>query len=149
VGSTLSTTRRITIDDIARCGRLTGDFGSHHVSGIAGRQMAQGVLTLAIAPLFMNEGVHMSELAIKFLVPVFVDDTITATVEIVDIIDIPDGLVNLSCTLRVTNPDGVAVLEGTAIAQVTAEWVDSADLRPTPSRKEVAHVGPDQRGQVG
>ena len=92
MGTTLSATRTITSEDIAACARLTGDIGSHHVSGLAGKQMSQGLLTLALAPLFMRDGVHMSELSIKFLAPVFAGDTVTATVEIVDMAEDSDGL---------------------------------------------------------
>lgn len=127
MGTVLTATRTITSEDIAACGRLTGDFGSHHVSGLAGRQMAQGLLTLALAPLFLRDGVHMSELSIKFLAPVFAGDTITATVEIVDMVDSPDGRVNLSCLVKVANSEGVAVLDGTARALAAAGVVDTED----------------------
>jgi acyl dehydratase len=126
VGTALTATRTITSEDIAVCGRLTGDFGSHHVSGLAGRQMAQGLLTLALAPLFLRDGVHMSEVSVKFLAPVFAGDTITATVEIVDTADSPDGLVDLSCVVKVANSEGVPVLDGTARAQVAAGVADAA-----------------------
>lgn len=121
----LTATRTITSEDIDTCGRLTGDFGSHHVNGMAGRQIAQGVLTLALAPLFLRDGVHMSELSIKFLAPVFADDTITATVEIADRTNSPDGLVDLSCVVKVANSEGAAVIEGTARVRATAEVIDT------------------------
>jgi acyl dehydratase len=123
----MTATRTITSEDIDTCGRLTGDFGSHHLNGMAGRQIAQGLLTMALAPLFLRDGVHMSELSIKFLAPVYADDTITATVEIVDMADTPDGLVDLSCAVKVANSEGLAVLEGTACARVVAGAIDTED----------------------
>lgn len=132
MGTTFSATRAITSEDIATCARLTGDIGSHHVSGLAGKQMAQGVLTLALAPLFMRDGVHMSELSIKFLAPVFAGDTITATVEIVDMVDEPDGLASLSCTVQVANAEGAVVLDGTAHARVPSDLLNT-DIGATPA----------------
>lgn len=123
MGTTLSDTRTITSEDIAVCGRLTGDFGSHHVSGISGRQMAQGLLTLAVAPLFGTDGVHMTNLSIKFLAPVFAGDTVTAVVKITDMADDSDGLVNLSCMVTATNAEGTEVLRGTGVACLTADLV--------------------------
>lgn len=123
----LTATRTITSEDIDTFGRLTGDFGSHHVNGMAGRQIAQGVLTLALAPLFLHDGVHMSELSIKFLAPVFAGDTITATVQVVDRANSSDGLADLSCVVKVANSEGVAVIEGTARARVAAAVIDTED----------------------
>lgn len=127
MGTTLTETRTITAEDIATCARLTGDMGSHHVSGIAGRQMAQGLLTMAAAPLFGRPGVHMSELSVTFLLPVFAGDTITAQVDVTDSAELDGGLVALSCALSVKNGDGVEVLRGTGVAQMPAD-VAKAEL---------------------
>lgn len=132
MGTTLSATRTITSDDIVVCGRLTGDFGAHHVSGISGRQMAQGLLTLSVAPLFGQDGVHMTRLSIKFLAPVFAGDQVAAVVEIIDMTvdsDGPsDGLVNLSCTVTATNAEGTEVLRGDGVARLTADLVRELDI---------------------
>jgi len=127
VGIVLTATRTITSEDIDTCGRLTGDFGSHHVNGMAGRQIAQGLLTLAFAPLFMRDGVHMSEASTRFLAPVFAGDTITANVEIAGMANRPDGLVDLSCVVKVVNSEGVVVLNGTACARAPAGVIDTED----------------------
>jgi acyl dehydratase len=123
VGSTLMATRAITAEDIDVCGQVTGDFGSHHVSGLAGRQMAQGLLTLSVAPLFGDEGVHMRELSVKFLAPVFASDTVTAVVEITGMENISAGLVSLSCTVTASNAEGAEVLRGSGVAELARELV--------------------------
>jgi acyl dehydratase len=127
VGIVLTATRTITSEDIDTCGRLTGDFGSHHLNGMTGRQIAQGLVTLALAPLFMRDGVHMSELSIRFLAPVYAGDTVTATVEIVNMADAPDGLMDLSCAVNVADSEGLAILEGTACARAIAGVIDTED----------------------
>lgn len=125
MGTTLTATRTITGEDIAACGRLTGDLGSHHVSGLAGRQMAQGLLTVGVAPLFGRPGVHMSEVSLTFLAPVFADDTVTAVVEVTGAADIGDDRVALSCSVSVKNAEGAEVLRGTGVAQMSAKEANS------------------------
>lgn len=116
----LIVSRTITADDIARCARLTGDYGSHHISGMAGRQMAQGLLTLAAAPLLGDPGVHIAEMSVRFLLPVFAGDTVTATVEITDRTELASGQVACTCSVTVTNADSAQVMVGTAVAHVPA-----------------------------
>jgi len=125
VGTVLTATRTITGEDIDACGRVTGDFGSNHLNGMAGKQIAQGVLTLAFAPLFLRDDVHMSEVSIKFLAPVFAGDTITATVEVVDMADRPDGLADVSCVVKVVNSEGVVVVDGTVRVRAAAAAIDT------------------------
>jgi acyl dehydratase len=125
VETPLIATRTISAEDIATCARLTGDFGSHHVSGITGRQMAQGLLTLATAPLFDRDGVHVAEMSVRFHTPVFAEDTITAVVGITDRAESSDGQVQLTCSLSVTNDDGIQVMTGTGVVRLQAELAGS------------------------
>lgn len=118
--TTLSSTRTITGADVAACGRLTGDVGSHHVAGLDGRVMAQGLLTLGVLPLFSQPGVDLGKMSVKFVAPVFVGDTITASLEILDTQERSAGLVDVSCAVSATK-DGVEVMTGTGVAVVPAE----------------------------
>jgi acyl dehydratase len=121
VETPLIATRTISAGDIAACARLTGDFGSHHVSGMTGRQMAQGLLTLATAPLFDRDDVQVTEMSVRFHTPVFAGDTITAVVDITDRAENAGGQLRLTCSLSVTNGDGAQVMTGTGVAWLQAE----------------------------
>ncbi|KAA2252826.1 dehydratase [Solihabitans fulvus] len=117
--ATLTATRTVTDADIDACAELTGDFGAHHTTGVAEGRMAQGLLTLAATPLLADPGVHLAELSMVFLAPVFAGDTVTSVVEIVGTTKKDDGLVSLAFTLSIASDRGVEVLrgEGTATAR--------------------------------
>ncbi|MFL6129617.1 MAG: cytochrome P450 [Mycobacteriales bacterium] len=110
-GTELTSRRTVTAEDVAAVARITGDEGMHHVSGLAGRQVAQGLLTVAFAPLLRTEGGFRLESArVTFLAPVFVGDTVACTVTV----DRRDGD-TVGFALRIRNQDDteVAVGEGT------------------------------------
>ncbi|GAA3028413.1 MaoC/PaaZ C-terminal domain-containing protein [Actinokineospora globicatena] len=111
VGSTTSATRTISDDDIAACARLTGDFGAHHIAGMAGKKVAQGLLTLSGTPLLADDSVHVTGLDLRFLAPVFVGDEITTSVTV----NAADGQ-DLAFTVVVTG--ATEVLRGTGTARL-------------------------------
>lgn len=111
-GTTLTAERTITESDIARCAKLTGDFGAHHVAGLGSRPIAQGLLLVAIAPLMRNDsGFHLQSMSLTFLAPVFAGDRITAEVGIVEVEPHDEGA-TVRLFLAVRNSDGVDVLNG-------------------------------------
>ena len=80
-GTELTSRRAVTAEGVAAVARITGDEGMHHVSGLAGRQVAQGLLTVAFAPLLRTEaGFRLESAQVTFLAPVFVGDTVACTV---------------------------------------------------------------------
>lgn len=117
---TRSNTRTVSPEDIDVCARVTGDLGEHHMGGLDGRRMAQGVLTLSAVPLLAEPGVHMRELSFTFLAPVYAGDTITATVQATRLAD-PDPSVDplpFTCEVSVVNAAGDPVLAGTGLAEL-------------------------------
>jgi acyl dehydratase len=110
----LTSSKTITAEDIARCAALTGDYGAHHLPGVTSRPMAQGLLTTAIAPLIRGDrGFFLQSAMITFLVPVFVDDTITAHVRITEATEPADrASTQLRLALSVRNQDGIEVMTG-------------------------------------
>lgn len=113
-GAEFTAARTITESDIARCARLTGDFGAHHISGLAGRPIAQGLLTAAVAPLLRGDpGFQLRTMSMKFLAPVFAGDTVTATVRVTGVEAQAGGGLALSLELSIGNQDGVPVLTAT------------------------------------
>lgn len=117
VGTVLTASRKIEDDDIDVCARLTGDFGAHHIAGLGGRKMAQGLLTLSAAPVLGADGVHVAALDLRFLAPVYAGEEVTATTEITSRDDAPDGQVSLGVTVVITSAAG-EVLRGTGTAVV-------------------------------
>jgi cytochrome P450 len=110
-GTELTSRRTVSAEDVAAVARITGDEGMHHVSGLAGRQVAQGLLTVAFAPLLKTEGGFRLDTAeVTFLAPVFVGDTVSCAVTVSAL----DGG-TVGFTVRISNQDGteVAVGEGT------------------------------------
>lgn len=118
-GAELSAARTITESDIARCARLTGDYGAHHVSGLAGRPIAQGLLTAAVTPLLRGDaGFQLRTMSMKFLAPVFAGDTVTATLRITGTRPAEAGELELGLELSIGNQDGVPVITGTGTGVV-------------------------------
>src|SRR5215207_3114712 len=112
-GTELTSRRTVTAEDVAAVARITGDQGMHHVSGLAGRQVAQGLLTVAFAPLLRTEaGFRLDSARVTFLAPVFVGDTVACTVTLSRV----DGP-TVGFALRIRNQDDVevAVGEGTGM----------------------------------
>lgn len=125
-GTELTSRRTVTRDDVAAVARITGDEGMHHVSGLAGRQVAQGLLTVAFAPLLKTEaGFRLATAEVTFLAPVFVEDTVECTVTVQS----RDGA-TVGFALRITNQDGAEVATGRG----------TGTLAPAPDRS--AGVGP-------
>jgi 3-hydroxybutyryl-CoA dehydratase len=145
----LTGSREVTDADIDECSRLTADFGAHHVHGRGGRRMAQGALTLTAVPLLWEPGVHVRELALAFLAPVYSGETVTATLEITGREDAADAAVgaaaaaavdvdaagadaaaplpqvDLHFQLAVVNDEQSVVITGTGVARLTRELADA------------------------
>jgi cytochrome P450 len=133
-GTELTSRRPVTREDVAAVARITGDEGMHHVSGLAGRQVAQGLLTVAFAPLLKTEaGFRLAAAEVTFLAPVFVDDTVVCTVTV----ESRDGG-KVGFALRIANQDGTEVATGRGTGTLT----DPAPAAPEPPRAAVPGVGP-------
>lgn len=110
----LTSSKTITVEDIARCAALTGDYGAHHLAGATSRPMAQGLLTTVIAPLIRSDqGFFLRSAMVTFLAPVFAGDTITAQVRITEATESADPAgIQLGLALSVRNQDGIEVMTG-------------------------------------
>ena len=127
-GDTASRTRTISDEMIRTYAELTGDTNPVHLDdGYAagtrfGRRIAHGMIAAGlISATLANDlpgpgTVYLSQ-SLKFKLPVFPGDTVTATVEVVSVR--PDKpIVTLSTVC--TNQNGEVVLEGEAAVLVTA-----------------------------
>ena len=108
----------ITEADIAACAELIGNLGAHHVSGLSGRQVAQG-LSVAMGPLFCGDhGLQLRTMRLTFVAPVFAGDTVTSTIQVAKMHSGTEGDTEVKLRLVITNQDGVHVGTGEATGVV-------------------------------
>lgn len=123
IGETASRTMTISDEDVRGFARITGDTNSIHLDDAYaattpfGRRIVHGMLTASlISAVIGNDlpGIGTIYLGqdLKFRAPVFIGDTVTATVEIVRYRE--DKRIT---TLRTTctKADGTLVIEGEAV----------------------------------
>jgi 3-hydroxybutyryl-CoA dehydratase len=123
LGATASRTRTITDAMIRAFAEASGDTNSIHLdeayaaSTPFGRRIAHGMLTASlISGILGNDlpgigSIYLGQ-TVKFKAPVFIGDTVTATVELTHYRE--DKRIATFRT-TVTNQDGVLVLEGEAV----------------------------------
>ncbi|MFH2009419.1 MAG: MaoC family dehydratase [bacterium] len=120
VGDAASSSRTVTEGDVYTFGGIIGDLNPLHTDEVTasksvfGKRVAHGMLTASLLSGVMahqlpGDGTIFLGLEVKFLKPVYFGDTITARVEIADIVK---RKVTMTC--QCTNQDGEAVLEGAA-----------------------------------
>jgi 3-hydroxybutyryl-CoA dehydratase len=91
-------TKMVTSDDIFQFAEVSGDFNPLHIDeeyanrSIFKQRIAHGILTAGIISTVLGSdipgvGTIFVELHIRFLKPVFIGDTITATATVTDIIN--------------------------------------------------------------
>ena len=99
-GTELTSRRTVAAEDVATVARITGDEGMHHVSGLAGRQVAQGLLTVAFAPLLKTEGGFRLDTAeVTFLAPVFVGDEVSCAVTVSTLVSSVPGTMPVAAVI--------------------------------------------------
>jgi 3-hydroxybutyryl-CoA dehydratase len=97
VGDTGALTKTITEDDVLRFAAASGDFNPVHIDEAYaqttrfGHRIAHGVLTAGIISSVLGGdipglGTIFTELHIRFLLPVYLGDTITATAIVSNIV---------------------------------------------------------------
>lgn len=123
IGDTASRTKTITDDTLKAFAEASGDFNPIHLdedyaaTTQFGRRIAHGMLTASIisavlANDFPGPGTIYLGQDIKFKAPVFIGDTITATVEVIAYRE-DKRITTLSTTC--VNQENTLVLEGEAV----------------------------------
>jgi 3-hydroxybutyryl-CoA dehydratase len=123
IGASASRTKTYTDDDVRTFAQVSGDMNAIHLddayakSTIFGRRIAHGMLTASLISAVIGndlpgEGTIYLGQDLKFKAPVFIGDTVTATVEIVKY-----RAERRIMTLRTvcTKADGTVVIEGEAV----------------------------------
>lgn len=123
IGMKASRTKTMTDADIRAFAQASGDNNSVHLDEAAaaasrfGRRIAHGMLTASVISAVLGNDlpgpgtIYLGQ-DLKFKAPVFIDETITATVELVKYRE--DKRIATFRT-TVTNQDGVLVVEGEAV----------------------------------
>lgn len=126
VGSRFTATKKITDDVIRSFAQLSGDFNPIHIDEDFasktrfGKRIAHGMISGALLSAVLGtefgekQVVYMSQ-TMKFLAPVFIDDTITATATVKHIRE--DKPV-VTVETVVTNQDDQVVVSGEAVLLV-------------------------------
>lgn len=126
VGQSASFSKTITEHDVYSFAGITGDFNPVHINNVEaensvfGKLIAHGMLvgsliSTVLGTLLPGQGTVYLEQDLKFLKPVYFGDTCTASVEIIEIINLQKGIYKLKS--NVTNQAGELVIEGFAIVK--------------------------------
>lgn len=123
VGMKDKTSKTITETDVILFSGVSTDINPVHIdeeaakNGIFGKRVAHGILVSGLISAVLGNklpgpgSIYMGQ-DLKFLAPVYIGDTITAEVEIVELIPEKCRIkLNTTCT----NQDGKVVISGTAL----------------------------------
>ena len=126
IGQTASVAKTISESDVYLFAGITGDLNPAHVNdyaaknGIFGERIVHGILvtgliSAAIGMKLPGEGTIYLEQDARFIKPVKIGDTVTATVEISEIINTDKGILKLAT--NVTNQNEEVVITGYAVVK--------------------------------
>lgn len=123
IGMKAHTSKTITETDVILFAGVSTDINPVHLDeeaakkGIFGKRVAHGILVSGLISAVLGNklpgpgSIYMGQ-DLKFLAPVFIGDTVTAEVEIVELIPEKKRIkLNTTCT----NQDGKVVITGTAL----------------------------------
>ena len=126
VGEKAKVSKTISETDVYLFAGISGDFNPVHVNRVEAegsmfkRQIAHGILvgslvSNVIGMKLPGPGTIYMEQDFKFKLPVYIGDTVTACIEIVDIINSKKNIIKLST--RVYNQNNEEVIDGYAIVK--------------------------------
>lgn len=126
IGQTESFSKTISEMDVYGFAGIVGDFNPVHINeevaqkSIFGKRIAHGMLVGSLISTVLGmrlpgEGTIYLEQNLKFKAPVFLGDTVTATVRVVDIVNRDKGIYRLET--NITNQQNVITHEGYAIVK--------------------------------
>lgn len=126
VGETAEMSKTVTETDIALFAGVTGDFNPVHIDAVAaaqsmfGERIAHGMLSAGFISAVLGMrlpgpgSIYLSQ-SLRFTKPVRIGDTVTARVEVVEVIA-TKRRIRLATTCR--NQHGEVVVEGEALLMV-------------------------------
>ena len=120
IGETASFAKTISEYDVYAFAGITGDLNPVHIDRVAaeaspfGKRVAHGMLTASLLSTVLGARlpgpgtIYLSQ-TLKFLKPVFIGDTVTATVEVAELVPAKN---RVRLATRCTNERGDVVAEG-------------------------------------
>jgi len=126
IGDAATFSKTVSEHDIYTFAGVTGDFNPVHINeeeakkSIFGRRIAHGMLTgsfisSVLGTRLPGEGTIYLEQNFKFKKPVYIGDTCTATVEVIEIINADKGIYKLDT--KIVNQNGELVTDGYAVVK--------------------------------
>lgn len=130
IGTKDSVTKTISETDVYLFAGISGDFNPVHVNRVAaqnsvfGKQIVHGILvgsliSNVIGMKLPGPGTIYMEQDLKFLKPVYIGDTITACIEIIEIINEEKNILRLST--KCINQNDELVVDGYAVVKAPKE----------------------------
>src|SRR4029079_8579819 len=121
IGQSASYTKQVTDDDVMAFARITGDFNPVHVDEAAGAKsrfgnriahgmLSGGLVSAAIANTLPGPGAMYLAQTMRFTAPVRIDDTITVTLTVTELLSKKRRKRSTLCR----NQKGEMVLDGEA-----------------------------------
>ena len=151
-GMTAEMAKTVTEADVVLYAGITGDFNPAHVNAveaaasrfggrIAHGMLSAGFISAVLAMRLPGPGVIYLSQSLRFTRPVYIGDTVTARVEVVEVIP-AKRRVRLATTCA--NQHGETVIEGEALVLVPAPAAvvvpPQAQLPPAPPASQVPQV---------
>lgn len=126
VGESASFSKTISEADVYGYAGIVGDFNSAHVNKVIAEKsifkkrvvhgmLAAGLISTVLGTILPGPGTIYLEQDVKFLRPVFFEDTITARVTVEEAINPEKGIYRMKTTL--TNQDSTVVADGFAVVK--------------------------------
>lgn len=122
IGDKASMTKTVSEYDVYAFAGITGDFNPVHIDAEFAKEtmfkgrIAHGMLSAGFISAVLGTAlpgantIYMGQ-ELSFRAPVRIGDTVTATVEIIELIEAKNRII---CRTTVTNQDGVLVVDGKA-----------------------------------
>lgn len=129
IGETATVSKTISESDVYLFSGISGDFNPVHVNkvhaqdSLFGRQIAHGflvgsLLSNAIGMKLPGPGTIYMEQDLKFKKPVYIGDTVTASLQVLEVINEAKGILKL--LTQVKNQTDELVIDGYAIVKAPA-----------------------------
>jgi len=122
IGDKASMSKTVTEYDVYTFAGVTGDFNPVHINSefakttmfkerIAHGMLAAGFISAVLGTTLPGANTIYMGQELSFKAPVKIGDTVTATVEVIELIEAKNRVI---CRTTVTNQDGVLVVDGKA-----------------------------------
>lgn len=130
VGDKAFFTKTISESDVYLFAGITGDFNPVHINEVVAKEsfakkriahgaLVSGLISNVLGMQLPGPGTIYMEQCSKFLQPVYIGDTVTAVVELVELINENKRIAKLSTSVQ--NEKGEKVIDGYAIVKIPKE----------------------------